>query len=154
MWERIGVPQMNDADYFLLPVGLYVLSLGLLARRGLLDAAATPFFLAGLLLLLTPAYLAARQPHTDLGHILLLAGGSLAAIFYGLTARIKVFLVSGTLFLLLWVQVSLQSVSAQGSWGVTALLLGLAIIGSALYLEKRRDTRARLNPTVSRRKWD
>ena len=147
---------MPNGDYFLIPVGLYVLALGLLARRGLLDANAPPFYLAGLLLILTPAYLAARQPYADLLHILLLAGGCLAAIFYGLTARVKVFLVTGTLFLLLWIQLSLQGVSGQGSWAVSAVLLGLGIIGSALYLEKRRDKRARWSQAAQSewQKWE
>ena len=156
LWERIGIPGMADSDYFLMPIGLYVLALGLLARRGVLDASAPPFFGAGLLLILTPAYLAARQPYADLLHVLLLAGGCLAAIFYGLMGRVKVFLVTGTVFLLLWVQLSLQGVSGQGSWAVSAVLLGLAILGSALYLEKRRDRQTRLTEAAQRewQKWD
>ena len=139
MWERIGAPGLPNGDYFLIPVGLYTVALGLLARRGMLDASAPPFFLAGLLLILTPTYLAAREPSVGLPHALLLAVECLAAIFYGLTARVKVFLATGTAFLLLWIQLSLRSVTGQGSWAISALGLGLAIIGSALYLEKRRD---------------
>lgn len=156
LWSRIGLPGLANSDLFLIPIGLYVLTLGLLARRGLLDAGAAPFFLAGLLLILTPTYLAARQASGDLLHTLLLVVECLAAIFYGLTARIKAFLAAGTVFLLLWVQISLQGVSGQMSWAISTVLLGLAILGSALYLEKRRDKQGPWTQAAQREwyKWD
>ena len=117
LWNRIGAPGMNDGDYFLIPIGLYVLALGVLARRGLLDANAPPFFLAACCSSSTPAYLAARQPYADLVHVLLLAGGCLTAIFYGLAAHIRVFLVTGTVFLLLWVQLCAAGSNRPGQLG-------------------------------------
>lgn len=153
--RRLGTPGLATSDFYLIPIGLYVLALGLLSRRRTPDATnRQPFYLAGLLLVLTPTYLAARQAHAAPVHSLLLATECVVAIFFGISARIKLLVTGGTAFLLLLVGLQFQGYLTHLHWAVYAMLLGLAIIGGALYFEKRRDEILRWTQDVQERLKD
>lgn len=96
--KRLGAPGLASSDFYLVPAGLYVLALGLLARRAR-RAAPQTYFLAGLLLVLTPTFVAAWQAQSGPLHALLLLTECVAALFYGIAARIKVFVGAGVAFL-------------------------------------------------------
>jgi hypothetical protein len=137
--KHLGAPGLDTSDFYLIPIGLYVLALGLLARQRHPDLSRQPFYLAGLLLVLTPTYIAVRQPEAAPLHAPLLATECALAIFSGLAWRIRVFVVAGTAFLIALISLQFQGYLTHIHWAIYATLLGLAIIVSALFLERRRD---------------
>ncbi len=138
LFKRLGAPGLASSDFYLVPAGLYVLLLGLLARRARRPAPQT-YFLAGLLLVLTPTLVAAWQAHAGPLHALLLLTECVAALFYGIAARIKVFVGTGVAFLVALLLRETQGLVGHIHWAVYATALGLAILGSALFFEKRGD---------------
>ena len=136
--KRLGAPGVPNSDFYLVPAGLYVLALGLLARRR--DGPNTPaYFLAGLLLTLTPTFAAAWAVSAASFHAIVLLSECVGAIFYGIAARIKIFVGAGAAFLLALLLRELQGVAGQINWAIYATLLGLLILASALYFEKRGE---------------
>jgi len=136
--KRLGTPGLTSSDFYLVPAGLYVLLLGLLARRARRPAPQS-YFLAGLLLVLTPTFAAAWQAGAGPVHALLLLTECVAALFYGIGARIKVFVGAGITFLAALLLRETQGLIGHIHWAVYATALGLAILGSALFFEKRGE---------------
>lgn len=136
--KRLGAPGLASSDFFLVPAGLYVLGLGLLARRAKRPAPQT-YFLAGLLLVLTPTFVAAWQAQSGPVHSLLLLTECVAALFYGIAARIKAFVGGGLTFLVALLLRETQGMVGHIHWAVYATVLGLGILGSALFFEKRGE---------------
>ncbi len=152
LMKQLGVPGVPDSDFYLIPAGLYVLALGLMARRREGPNTAV-YFLAGLLLVLTPTFAAAWAASAAPLHAVLLLTECVGAVFYGIAARIKIFAGAGAAFLLALLLRETQGVGGHIHWAVTATLLGLLILASALYFEKRgeavrrwaKETREKLN---------
>ncbi len=134
--KRLGAPGPPNSDFYLIPVGLYVLALGLSARRGARPYPAA-YFLAGLLLLMTPTFVAAWLPSALPLHAVLLLTECVGSLFYGIVARIKAFAGAGLAFLVALLLRETQGLAGHIHWAVYATLLGLGILGSALFLEKR-----------------
>jgi len=155
LFKRLGAPGLASSDFYLVPAGLYVLLLGLLARRARRPAPQT-YFLAGLLLVLTPTFVAAWQAHAGPLHALLLLTECVAALFYGIAARIKVFVGTGVAFLVALLLRETQGLVGHIHWAVYATALGLAILGSALLFEKRGDEARRWARAAQEklREWD
>lgn len=135
---RLGAPGVPNSDFYLVPAGLYVLALGALSRRR--DGPNTPaYFLAGLLMTLTPTFAAAWAVSAAPFHALVLLSECVGAVFYGIAARLKLFAGAGTAFLLALLLRETQGVAGHIHWAVYATLLGLVILASALYFEKRGE---------------
>jgi hypothetical protein len=157
---RIGGPAPTNADIHLVPVGLYILVLGMLAKRRC-DESAHLYHLCGLLLVLTPTFLAAWRTYPSLPHALFLATECVAAIAMGIGARIKLYVAAGTSFLVSLIVIEGQGALVHGSpvqihWSIFATILGIAIIGSAIYFETRREHVLRWTKSVQERwkDWD
>lgn len=135
---RLGTPGVPNGDFYLVPAGLYVLALGLTARRR--DGPNTPaYFLAGLLLTLTPTFAAAWAVSAAPLHAIVLLTECVGAVFYGIAARLKIFVGAGTAFLLALLLRESQGFAGHIHWAVYATALGLLILASALYFEKRGE---------------
>ncbi len=135
---RLGAPGMPNSDFYLVPAGLYVLVLGLTARRR--DGPNTPaYFLAGLLMTLTPTFAAAWAVSAAPLHGIILLTECVGAVFYGIAARLKIFVGAGTAFLLALFLRETQGFAGHIHWAVYATALGLLILASALYFEKRGE---------------
>lgn len=136
--ERLGMPGLPNSDFYLVPAGLYILVLGLLARRAHRSAPQS-YFLTGLLLVMTPTFIAAWSSQAAAFHAVLLLTECVAALFYGIAARIKVFVGAGLAFLVALILRETQGLTGHIHWAVYATALGLAILGSALFFEKRGE---------------
>lgn len=136
--KRLGAPGVPNSDFYLIPAGLYLLALGVIARRR--AGPNTPlYFLAALLLILTPTFAAAWAVSAAPLHAVLLLTECVGAVFYGLAARIKLFAGAGAAFLLALLLRETQGFAGHIHWAVTATGLGLLILASALYFEKRGE---------------
>ncbi len=155
LFKRLGAPGLPNSDFYLIPAGLYALLLGLLARRAHRPAPQT-YFLAGLLLVLTPTFVAAWQAGAGPLHALLLLTECVAALFYGIAARVKVFVGAGVAFLVALLLRETHGLVGHVHWAVYATLLGLAILASALFFEKRGDQARRWARAAQEklREWD
>ena len=153
--RSLGAPGLPNSDFYLVPAGLYVLALGLLAHRVRRPAPQT-HFLAGLLLVLTPTFVAAWQPQSAPLHALLLLTECVAALFYGIMARIKVFVGAGVAFLVALLLRETHGLVGHIHWAVYATGLGLAILASALFFEKRGEEARRWAQAAQEklREWD
>lgn len=134
---------METADFYLIPVGLYLIENGWLVARTRRDAggrqAAQRFYAAGLFLALTPTFLAAWL---DAGaawfHSFLLVAECVGAIYFGIISRIRVFLGVGAGFLIALLVITGHEPMLQVHWGIYLTALGAAIVASAVFFEKRR----------------
>lgn len=153
--KHLGTPDVLNTDFYLIPPGLYVLALGFWARhRQGLNAPA--YFLVGLLLTLTPTFVAAWPAASPPVHSVLLLSECVAAVFYGITGRVKIFVGTGFAFLVALLLREAQGVGGHIHWAFYATGLGLLILGSALYFEKRGDAVRRWTQTTREklRDWD
>ena len=128
-------------DFYLAPVGLYLLVLGHLAgeRRGSRRAAA--FWWLGLLTTMTPTFAAFLANHVSGGsplHALLLAVECIAAVLWGIRERIRAFVACGVLFATGFVAVLGAGPVVQTWSGVFALALGVALLAFVLVAGYRR----------------
>ncbi len=131
----------NTLDYFLLPVGLYLL---FIAER--MNQA--PLRGPGLLLLLGPALLAvATNPH-DWQHAVLLVLECLVAIAAGIGRRVKVYLGGGIAFLITLLINKLWDPLREINFGVYLTILGIGVLATALQFEKRREALRRWAESV------
>ena len=82
--------------------------------------------------------------------------GSVAAVFYGITGRVKIFVGTGFVFLVALLLREAQGVGGHIHWAFYATGLGLLILGSALYFEKRGDAFRRWTQATREKlsKWD
>jgi hypothetical protein len=154
--QTFGPPTVALGDAYLAPVGLYLIGLGALGQRRRSGADYRVLLACGLLLLMTPSLLAAMHLPGDIVHAFLLVTEAVLAIWYGLANRIRVAAVIGLIFLFAVISSQFQGYTTRIHWAVYATLLGLAIIGSALVLERRREDVLRMKKRVETyfREWE
>ena len=153
--KPLGAPDVLNTDFYLIPAGLYVLGLGLWARHR--AGRNTPgYFLVGLLLTLTPTFAAAWPAASPPVHSVLLLSECVAAVFYGITGRVKIFVGTGFVFLVALLLHEAQGVGGHIHWAFYATGFGLLILGSALYFEKRGAAFRRWTQATREKlsKWD
>ena len=153
--KHLGAPDMLNTDFYLIPAGLYVLGLGLWVRHR--AGRNTPgYFLVGLLLTLTPTFVAAWPAASPPVHSVLLLSECVAAVFYGITGRVKIFVGIGFVFLVALLLHEAQGVGGHIHWAFYATGFGLLILGSALYFEKRGAAFRRWTQATREKlsKWD
>jgi hypothetical protein len=142
----------GNSDLYCAPVGTYLLLLGFLDRRrvraGQPQSTYQFYYVMGLLLVMGPTLIAIHEGHVQAFRAPLLATECVLAIFYGLAARLKAFIVGGTAFLIALIAVQAEGNVSTFAWAVYATILGLVVIGSALFIERRRDRFTRWTQSV------
>ena len=121
------------------------------------ERANTPgYFLVGLLLTLTPTFVAAWPAASPPVHSVLLLSECVAAVSYGITGRVKIFVGIGFVFLVALLLHEAQGVGGHIHWAFYATGFGLLILGSALYFEKRGAAFRRWTQATREKlsKWD
>jgi hypothetical protein len=133
---------VQTADFYLVPVGAYLIGVGALVARARPDDAghdaARRLYALGLLLALVPTFLAAYL-ETAWWHAFLLAAECVAAVYVGIARRIRVFLGVGVGFLVALLAVKLRAPLGQINFGVYLTLVGAAVLASGYLFEKRRE---------------
>lgn len=141
LYNGVGL-SVQTADFYLIPVGAYLLAVGALVARARPDAAghdaARRLYALGLLLALAPTFLAAYT-ETAWWHAFLLVGECVAAVYAGIARRIRVFLGVGLGFLVALLAVKLRAPLGQINFGVYLTVLGAAVLASGYLFEKRRE---------------
>jgi hypothetical protein len=134
--RHVGRLDSAFTDLYLLPVGLYVLTLAHLAVRRGRDVGAWALRWCGLLTLLAPTFSAFYISYTQGGtpvHALLLLLECVAAVSYGIAGRVKAFVQAGTLFALGFVVAG--SFTVVEIWtGLFSVVLGIALLAGVFYI--------------------
>ncbi|WP_309709260.1 hypothetical protein [Armatimonas sp.] len=139
----------NRLNYFLLPLGIYLL---FVAER--MDQA--PLRGPGLLLLLGSSFLAvALNPH-EWQHAILLVLECLIAVAAGIGQRVKVYLGGGVAFLIALLINKLWDPLREINFGVYLTILGIGVLAVALQFEKRKEALRRWADSVrdTYQSWD
>lgn len=139
----------DKLDYFLMPIGIYLL---LIAER--MNQA--PLRAPGLLLLLGSSLLAiVTNPH-DWQHAVLLVLECLVAVAAGIQQRVKVYLGGGIAFLITLLVIKLWDPLREINFGVYLTLLGVGVLTAALQFDKRREALRRWADSVREtyQSWD
>ncbi|MCX6366105.1 MAG: hypothetical protein NTX57_05285 [Armatimonadetes bacterium] len=139
----------NRLNYFLLPLGIYLL---FVAER--MDQA--PLRGPGLLLLLGSSFLAvALNPH-EWQHAILLVLECLIAVAAGIGQRVKVYLGGGVAFLIALLIHKLWDPLREINFGVYLTILGIGVLAIALQFEKRKEALRRWADSVrdTYQSWD
>ncbi len=141
LYNGVGL-SVQTADFYLIPVGTYLLAVGALVAHARPDAAgheaARRLYALGLLLALAPTFLAAYL-ETAWWHAFLLAAECVAAVYAGIARRIRVFLSVGMGFLVALLAVKLRAPLGQINFGVYLTVVGAAVLASGYLFEKRRE---------------
>lgn len=141
LYDGVGL-SVHTADFYLIPVGVYLCVVGALVGRARPDAAgraaAQRLYALGLALALAPTFLAAVLD-TAWWHAFLLVAECVLAVYVGIARRTKVFLGVGTAFLVALLGAKLRAPLGQINFGVYLTLLGLLVLGSAYLFERRRE---------------
>lgn len=164
LYRELGPLTVALGDAYFSPAGIYLIVLAVCGRnreavlrkadaveqRQVEDAqhAYQAQFLVGMAFVMTPSLVAARLVPDDSAHVMILATECIAAVWYGLATRIRLVAGVGSAVLALLIGVQMQGVVTKIHWAVYATLLGMAIIGSALLLERKRAELIRLKQIV------
>jgi hypothetical protein len=137
VYHRLGA-NVTLLDVYLLPVGLYLISIGHLSSRREQGEEARALWWAGLLLILTPAYLAYWE-HAAPWHTLLLIGECLAAVLWGIAQHIRAFVCAGLGFAAAF-GASVTIGRLPEVWGtLAALLVGVGLFIAGFYALTHRE---------------
>lgn len=134
-------PNMGALDFYLIPVGLYLVLLGYLAGARRSSEQAAVLWWLGLLTTITPSFVAFYVHHVNGGtplHALLLVVECVGAILWGIRERIKAFVYCGTVFAAGFVLVLGGGAVMQLWSGLLALMLGIALLAFVLYVSLHR----------------
>jgi hypothetical protein len=93
----------------------------------------------GLLLALAPTLLAAWLDASAPYHAFLLVAECVAAVYWGIARRIRVFLLVGVAFLVALLTIKLHDPLRQVNFGVYLTALGALVLLSAYLFERRRE---------------
>ena len=137
LYDRYGL-DLRMLDLYLLPVGLYLVTLGhLTCRRQRLDRAHWLWW-AGLLLMLTPTFLAYWQ-HASEWHTVLLVAECLVVVLWGISQRIRSFVSAGMLFTIAFAA-SCSIGHVPEIWGTfSALAAGVGLFIAGFYVLTHRE---------------
>jgi hypothetical protein len=141
VYNQVGA-DVQMLDIYLLPVGLYFVTLGHLASHRQRRDQAHQFWWAGLLLVMTPAFLAYWH-HAAAWHTLLLLAECLASVLWGIGQRIRAFTGAGLAFAALY-GASVLSGRLPDVWGTLVSLLvgvGLFVIGFTIVTHRESARR-------------
>ncbi len=141
LYDGVGL-SIGTADFFLIPVGLYLILVGALVGQARPDEAgrnaAQRLYAAGLFVALTPTFLAAWWD-AAWWHSFLLVAQCVGSVYWGIARRIRVFLGIGIAFLVALLGVKVYRPLGQIHFGVYLTLLGAAVLFSAYFFERRRE---------------
>ncbi len=131
LFDRIGLGP-DRLDWFLLPLGVYLLLIAELRHQSALR-------LPGLLFVLAPSLLAAWLSPAQWAHSMLLAAACLACIALGIAKRVRAYLGGGIVFLVALLVVRLWEPLREINYGVYLTLLGVGTLAAAIAFERRRE---------------
>ena len=132
LYDRLGA-DVAFLDLYLLPIGLYLVSIGYLQSQRRRAAQAQKLWTVGLLLTITPAFLAFWQGEGDI-HTLLFVGECLLSTLWGIAQRIRAFVLVGMGFIALYAG-AVTVGHLPDVWGTLATLVvgvTLFVIGFAM----------------------
>jgi hypothetical protein len=131
LFDRIGLGP-DRLDWFLLPLGIYLL---LIAELRMQPALRLP----GLLFVLAPSLLAVWLTPAQWAHSILLAVACLFCIALGIGRRVRAYLGGGIAFLVALLVVRLWDPLREINYGVHLTLLGVGTLVAAIAFERRRE---------------
>ncbi len=136
LYDRLGAIG-GFLDFYLLPVGIYLLTIGYLHSRRQQQRQARSLWIAGLLLLITPAFLAFWNRDGDI-HALLFLGECLLSALWGLWQRIRVFVLIGMGYMALYAA-SVIIGHVPDVWGtIVTLVVGVTLFIMGFYILTHR----------------
>ncbi|MGC4047191.1 MAG: hypothetical protein QM758_25620 [Armatimonas sp.] len=131
LFDRIGFGP-DRLDWFLLPLGIYLLLIAEVRRQNMLR-------LPGVLFTLAPSLLAAWLSPDLWSHSILLAAECLAFIALGIGRHTRAYLGGGLLFLVSLLIVRLWDPLKEINYGVYLTMLGVGVLAAAIVFERRRE---------------
>jgi hypothetical protein len=153
IYDRLGA-NVAFLDLYLLPVGLYLVSIGHLQSRRKRATEAQGLWTVGLLLTITPAFLAFWQHAGDI-HTILFVGECLLSVLWGIAQRIRAFVLVGMGFIALYAG-AVTVGHLPDVWGTLAtLLVGvlLFVIGYAMLTRRAIMQRISTRLTAQWESW-
>ena len=151
LYDRLGT-NVAFLDLYLLPVGLYLVSIGHLQSRRRRAQEAQGLWTVGLLLTITPAFLAFWQRAGDI-HTLLFVGECLLSVLWGIAQRIRAFVLAGMGFIALYAG-AVTAGHLPDVWGTLAtLLVGVLLFVLGFAMLTRRASLQRLAARLAAR-WE
>lgn len=145
---------MSTLDAYLLPIGLYLITIGQAVSRREERAASQAFWWAGVLLMMTPAFFAYWQ-HAGAWHTILLLTECLAALLWGIAQRIRAFVYASLGFAAAY-SASASVGHLPETWGtVISLLIGVGLFVAGFYALTHREVVQRAIASAERtwRRW-
>lgn len=131
LFDRIGFGP-DRLDWFLLPLGLYVLAVAELSHQPSLR-------LPGLLFLLAPSLLASYLTPDLWAHAVVLAALCVACVLAGIARHVRTYLGSGVAFLIALLAIRLWEPLTAINYGVYLTALGVGVLWLAIRFERRRE---------------
>ena len=131
LFDRIGFGP-DRLDWFLLPLGLYVLAIAELSRQPSLR-------LPGLLFLLAPSLLASYLAPNQWAHAVVLAALCVGCVLAGIARHVRTYLGSGIAFLIALLAIRLWDPLTAINYGVYLTALGVGVLWLAITFERRRE---------------
>ena len=131
LFDRIGFGP-DRLDWFLLPLGLYVLAVAEFSRQPSLR-------LPGLLFLLAPSLLASYLTPDQWAHAVVLAALCVACVLAGIARHVRTYLGSGIAFLIALLAIRLWEPLTAINYGVYLTALGVGVLWLAITFERRRE---------------
>jgi len=136
LYDRLSL-NTKVLDLYLIPVGFYLLILGHTAAKTGVSGSAQGLWWLGLLLVMSPTYLAFYVHFTSSGppwHAVLLVAESILAVLWGIANRIRAFVLAGTLFALGFAAVLVASAITQVWIGIVSVAAGLLLLAGVYWL--------------------
>ncbi len=137
LYDHFG-PDVQTLDLYLLPVGLYLILIGHREGHRQTSEQAQSFWWTGLLVILTPAFLAYRYGDVP-WHTVLLLVECLAAVLWGIGQRIRAFVYAGLAFTAAFAASTIEGHLPEEIGTLAALLIGVGLFVVGFYLLTHRE---------------
>lgn len=124
-------------DFYLIPLGIYLLGLGFISRRFKEGINANPYYLIGLLVIFISSLISSISYGGV--HSTVLMAESIFALLTGIYQKNKIFLFLGTIFLIINVFMQTFYLLAQIHWAIYATLTGIFLITAGIFFEMKRE---------------